>query len=480
MESLKRFLASRSGRIAVEVTIVALALVAAGIAFGLTAKATAEVGPVTLVVRPEPSMRGGTVVEIPPFGEVRAATHTGPVRLTARVERIDFAAARELIETTTPMSDLDDVAAETGRRAGLVGAFVRASLGGAFAALLVLLLVLGAARRGWRTVVTGVVALLVSVGVTLGATAATWSADAFREPTLVGGLSYLPGLADMFTYRVSRIERLRTQAATVANNLAAYYADDRSLVSGGALPDTYRVLHVTDLHLDAVGAELSSRIARSYEASLVIDTGDAPILGVELEGTALASLIATDVPRIYVPGNHDSPASVEALSRISGVTVLTTGTIEVDGLRIHAVPDPISRTFGVEPDPAQLEAVTAQALAALQEELRSGEATPDILAIHNPAMERPFIGRARVILSGHTHSTRMYVNDETIRLNSGTIGGMPYDAGRTERTPLPYGASVLYYSQESPRTLVAIDRIEVHADRTTTVARRVFAEELLR
>jgi predicted phosphodiesterase len=425
-------------------------------------------------------MLGSTVVEVPPFGEVRAATHAGPVRLTARVERIDFAATRALIETTTPVTQLDDMVARTGRVAGLAGAFVRASAAGACAAVLALLLVLAATRRGRRTIVTGAVALSILMTVSLSATAATWSADAFREPTLIGGLSYLPGLADMFTYRVSRIERLRTQAATVANNLAAYYADDRSLVSGGALPDTYRVLHVSDLHLDAVGAELAARIARSYEASLVIDTGDAPILGVEPEGAVLASLLATDLVRIYVPGNHDSPASTEALSRIAGVTVLTTGTIEVDGLRIHGVPDPISRTFGVEPDSARLESVTAQALAALEEELRSGEATPDILAIHNPAMERPFIGLARVILSGHTHSARMYVSGGTVRLNSGTTGGMPYDTRRTQRAPLPHGASVLYYSQDSPRTLVAIDQIEVHADRTTKVTRRVFAEELLR
>jgi predicted phosphodiesterase len=479
MKMMREIFRGRAGRIGVEVAAIAVALCAAGIVFGLTARGTADVGPVSMVVRAQPAMRGVTVVEIPPFGEVRAPTHSAPLRLTARVERIDFVRARAFIETATPVSEFDDIALEGGRSAGLAGALARAGAVGTVAGLLVMLLVLDAARRGWRTIMAGALALMVLVGVSFGATAATWSTEAFREPVLTGGLTYLPGLADVFTYRVSRIERLRTQAAKVASNLAAYYADDRSLVSGGALPETYRVLHVTDLHLDAVGAELAARIARSYEASLVIDTGDAPILGVELETAVLASLLATDVPRIYIPGNHDSPATAKALSRVEGVTVLATGTIEVDGLRVHGVGDPISRTYGVEPDPTELEAVTASAVAALEEELRSGEATPDVIAIHNPAMEKPFIGLARVILSGHTHSARMYVSGDTVRLNSGTIGGMPYHPDRAKRTPLPHGASVLYYSKTLPRTLVAIDRIEVHADRTTTVTRRVFAEELL-
>ena len=482
MRSLREILTTRVGRIGSDAAVMLAVAVLAVTAFALTARSSAEVGPATLVVSAAPALRGASVVELPPFGEVRAKTHSGPVRIVARVERIDIAKARALIETATPVTALgdvgfDDVGMDASSTRGLPGALWRATLLGSLAAFGVAALVLLAARRSRVVVVGGLLAVLVIVGVPMGVATSTWSAAAFREPTLTGGLAYLPALADVFSYRVARIERLRTQAAKVANSLAAYYADDRSLATGGMLPDTYRVVHVTDLHLDAVGAELAANIARSYEASLVIDTGDAPILGVEPEAALLASLLPTDIPRVYVPGNHDSPATIAALAKLPGVTVLTSGTVEIDGLRIRGIADPVSRDFGVEPDAARLELMTAAAFAALERDLASGETTPDILAIHNPAMERPFIGFARVILSGHTHSARMYVSGGTIRLNSGTTGGMPYAPESSGRRRLPHGASVLYYTRELPRTLVAVDRIEIHADRTTTVSRRVFTEE---
>lgn len=472
----------RTIRVAKDIGAVLLSLTLAVAAFSLTARSSAEVGPATLVVSAAPALRGVSVVELPPFGQASAKTHAGPVRIVARVESIDVPKARALIETATAVAELGDVGldavgVDADSTRGLPGALRRATSLGITTALGVAALVLLAARRSKKVVAAGLLAVMLTLGVPMGVAAATWSAAAFRNPTLTGGLSYLPELADVFSYRVARIEKLRTQAAKAANSLAAYYADDRSLATGGALPDTYRVVHVTDLHLDSVGAELSANIARSYEASLVIDTGDAPILGLEPEAALLASRFPTDVPRVYVPGNHDSPATIAALARVPGVTVLTSGTVEIDGLRIRGIPDPVSRGFGVEPDATQLEMMTATALATLEHELASGETTPDILAIHNPAMERPFIGLARVILSGHTHSARMYESGGTVRLNSGTTGGMPYAPESTGRRALPHGASVLYYTREVPRALVAIDRIEIHADRTTTVSRRVFAEE---
>jgi predicted phosphodiesterase len=235
---------------------------------------------------------------------------------------------------------------------------------------------------------------------------------------------------------------------------------------------------VTDLHLDPVGAELARSIVRSYEASLVIDTGDLPILGADVEGRVYESLVDTSVPRIYVPGNHDSPASETTLGRL-GYTVLTSGTAEVDGVRVLGVPDPISRTFGVEPDPGRLENAGRAAYARLRRALRSGEATPDIVAIHNPVMEEPFVGVVPLILSGHTHSARLYVSDGTVRLNSGTLGGMPYDPETSGREVLPYSASVLYFTAEEPRRLIAVDRIAVFPTRSSTISRDVIDESLL-
>jgi hypothetical protein len=52
---------------------------------------------------------------------------------------------------------------------------------------------------------------------------------------------------------------------------------------------------------------------------------------------------------------------------------------------------------------------------------------------------------------------------------------MPYEEGRNRRS-LPYSLSVLYYTAELPRRLIAIDRISVGANRSATLTRDVIDE----
>jgi len=458
---------------------VVMAAVALGLfAFWAVASAPLDVGPVRLDVSVRPSVAGRTVVQIPPFGTVSAATHSGPVELRLRVDDIDVEGTRALISD----SSIPSAAVLSGRIPAqlpvrrLPQAIARIVGGGLLAALAAAALVAMAARRTRRVVAVACVTTFLVVCLPLSVTAATWDAAGFKEPTLRGGLSYAPGLVEIFSQRVANIEKLRGQAEKVARDLTSYYADERSIGTGGSMFGTYRVLHVTDQHLDPVGAELAAELARSYDISLVIDTGDVSILGAEIEARAIASLVATSVPRVFVPGNHDSKATVDAMRAIPGVTVVETGTVEVDGLRIFGVADPFSRGFALEPEPSAIAQAARVASRRFSAALRSGETTPDIVAIHNPAMEEPFIGQVPVILSGHTHAARSYVSQGTVRLNSGTLGGMPYDPETSGRRVVPYGASVLYYSSTMPRRLLAIDEIAVYSDRSTTVRRKVFGD----
>jgi predicted phosphodiesterase len=467
-------------RLALDVTAVLLGIALGGLAFSAVANGRLGVGPARLVVSVSPAFSALTVVELPPFGSVEAVTHRGPVRLDVRLQEIDVARTTRMLESgaaSLPQT-LGPDAASAFPLSGLSSLLWKVLGAGLLASMLAAVLVALAFRRRRAVVAVAVALSLVLPATALGTAYATWDVSAFREPTLRGSLRYAPQLIDVFSTRVADIKRLREQAGKVANDLATYYADDRSLASGGSLPSTFRVLHVTDLHLDPVGAALERSVARSYEASLVIDTGDLPILGVPLEAHAFDSLVDTSVPRVYIPGNHDSPASIAALERL-GVTVLTSGTIDVQGLRILGVPDPISRGFGVEPDPATVSAAARIASLSLQEALRSGEPTPDVVAVHNPLMEKPFVGLVPLILSGHTHSARFYVSKGTALLNSGTAGGMPYDPASPGRRSLPYSASVLYFTAAQPRRLIAIDRIAVYPNRSTTVSRQVIDETLL-
>jgi len=462
---------------ALDVLALAVGIALGVLSFFAVARASVPVGPAHLRVSANASLVPRTVVELPPFGRISARTHRGPTTIRIRLEEIDVPRTQRMIErgeisipatlTAQTAAGLPSPGFEAALWRGLLGGLAVAGAAGALVAL--------AFRRRRAIVVASVVLAMAIPGMAVGVAYATWDVTAFREPTLEGGLTYAPRLIDMFSDRVGSIERLQEQAVEVARDVAAYYADDRALSSGGPLSGTYRVVHVTDLHLDPVGAALASEVIRSYEASLVVDTGDLSIVGSPIESSAFASLVDTSVRRIFVPGNHDSPAAIAGLRRL-GVTVVTSGTVDVDGFRIFGVPDPISRGFGVEPDGAVVAAAARTARAQLLESLRAGEPTPTIIAIHNPVMEREFIGLAPVLLSGHTHAARLYTNDGTARLNSGTLGGMPYDPAASGRRPRPYSASVLYFTADEPRRLVAIDRIAVFPNRSTTVTRDVFEE----
>ena len=467
-------------RVALDAATLVAAVVIGAIAFSAAAHGELGVGPARLAISVAPATSALTVVELPPFGSVEAVTHRGPVRLNVRVEEIDVAGTERLVSggaLSTSRTLGPDYVADL-PLTGFIALLWRVVGGGALAAALTGLL-LGLALRRSRVVVALAIALAVAVpAAAVGVAYATWDASGFSEPTLRGSLVYAPQLIDVFSTRVARIRRLRDQAGKVASELAAYYADDRALASGGALPGTFRVLHITDLHLDPVGAALARSVARSYEASVVIETGDLPSMGAPIETSVFASLVDTSVPLVYVPGNHDSPASVDALRRL-GVMVLTSGTIKVRGLRIFGVSDPVSRGFGIEPDAVAVAEAARVSFAQFTESLASGEATPDLVAVHSPLMEAPFIGVVPLILSGHTHFARFSVVRGTVLLNSGTLGGMPYDPEASGRTVRPYSASVLYFTVQEPRRLIAIDRIDVFPDRSTTVSRQVIDESLL-
>lgn len=457
-------------------TTAGVLLIAAAVglaAFAGFARHTFHVGPARVSAFAAPALAPDMTVSVPPFGSVSARTHASLLSLRVSLDEVDIPQLETFALDGVPSRDvLDSWAAAV--RAGFGRAFAK----GLFAAFLAGAFVGWSLKRGWRWVLSSAAVAALVPAVLLSVMLSTLSLDAFNTPTFRGAVSYAPSLIELVQQRAQKVDSLRDQVGALTRDLARYYQAPQSFAAAGALDGTYRVLHVTDMHLDPVGLRLAEELANNFDASLVIDTGDINHYGSEAEAAVVASQIPTSVPQLFVPGNHDSPAVVAALDALPQVTVIAGRSVEVDGLRVFGVADPSSAGSGLEPDPGLLRTDARAAADSLAAGVASGEATPAIIAIHNPAMREPFLGMAALILAGHTHTPVLEMRDGTWYLNSGTTGGIHFSKMRTD-PHIPHTASILYYSAELPRRLIAIDQVEVYGLAGQSSVRRTVIEESL-
>ncbi|MDZ4179572.1 MAG: metallophosphoesterase family protein [Coriobacteriia bacterium] len=467
---------SRRASAAWYLTVSGVLIIAAAVglaAFGGFARYSFEVGPARISASAVPALRPATTVVVPPFGSIRAVTHRTPLSVRVSLDEVDVPQLEAFATAGIPGKETVD-----GLIADVRAGFRTAAYRGLFAAALAGAFVGWSLRRSLRSVLASAVIAALVPALLVGVTISRFDTEAFRTPTFRGAVSYAPSLIELVQLRAEKVESLRDQVGKLVRDLSRYYASPQSFAPAGALEGTYRVLHVTDLHLDPVGLELAEELATEFGASLVIDTGDINHYGSPAEATVVASAIPTSVPQVFVPGNHDSPAVVAALDALGHVTVVRDEMFVVDGLRIFGVADPASEGTGVEPDGGAMRE-RADALAVeLREALASGEPTPTIVAAHNTAMVDAFIGIAPLVIAGHSHTPLLERRDDTWYLNSGTTGGIHFSKMRPE-PHIPHSASILYYTGDLPRRLIAIDQIEVFGLAGQSSLRRTVIDESL-
>ncbi len=457
------------------VAVSLLVSVAVGlVAFGGFANHSYLVGPGRIIAEAEPALRGRTEVIVPPFGAITARTHAAPLHLRLTLAEVDLDALQDLAARGVLDTELQDqLSAEAwsgARRAvaeGLLAAAIASGLAG------------WALRHRWRVVVAATLLGTLAPAVLLGWTTATYDIDAFRTPVYRGAVSYAPSLIELVQRRAERVDDLRRQIEKLVRDLNSYYRSPQNFAAAGALPDTVRVLHVSDIHLDPVGLALTRELAEEFDVSFIIDTGDINHYGSTIEGTVAASQVPTGWPYLFVPGNHDSPGIVAALAALDNVRVLDETLTAEAGIVVFGVADPASRVAGVEPDRDAMEREATTIARRLRLAMRSGEPTPTIIAMHNPGMVDPFEGLSPLFLLGHTHTPNLSRSGDSWVLDNGTTGGIHFSESRPE-PHIPHSASVLYFTAELPRRLVAIDQIEVYGIAGQSSLRRTVTDpELL-
>ena len=412
----------------------------------------------TLSVR-LPAREGRTVLDLPPLGEVDAATHRFPVELRVRLDRVEPVSLQALAERPTreSLSALQE-RVEGFVRSTVVRFAVRQTLLAGLGALAALYL--AGVRRAWRLAAGALATALAVAGGGL-AVAGQYDVDAFAAPRYRGALQAAPQVVEAARMGVEALgdvgERLQRSAA----QLAQIYQRLQTAAPVAPSGDELVVAHVSDFHNNPAGFDLLEAVVRQFGVRFVIDTGDMLDLGSDLEPVLTDRIRALAIPYLYVAGNHDTPRLLSLLRTIPEVVVLDGQVVEVAGVRVLGMPDPQSATDRPEALP---EEKVAEVRAAVVEAVRDAPAAPDIIAVHNYRVGRSLPpGLAQAVLFGHDHRLALEVRDGTAYVDAGSTGAEGL-RGLEREALRPFTLALLHFDvRDGQPRLWAVDVLALDA-----------------
>ncbi|MGV9772434.1 metallophosphoesterase family protein [Streptosporangium sp. NPDC003464] len=434
-----------AGRIARAIAVVLVALCGAWLGIALGGPVHAAVGPVEIGMSAEPSWAGETVVDAHPLGTLLFDTHNAPVGLRITLENINPARAGALLDDPR-ISGQFPALLEKELREGVKTLILRAALCGLAGALVAALIVF---RRPGPALASLLSATVMIAG-TGAAVAVTFRPNSVVEPKYTGLLAGAPSLVGDAESIVTKFESYRVQLAKLVNNVSQLYDAVSTLPVYDSDPESIRVLHVSDIHLNLIAWNLIHSITAQFKIDLIVDTGDLTDHGTGPEDKFVKEVSSFGVPYVFVRGNHDSKATQRAVGKQKGAVVLDDSAETVAGLRIYGLGDPRftpDKSVVVDSDPESLTAL-GRAHAT-----RLGQAFEpvDLVAVHDPTIARAFSGAAPMVLAGHSHerSTELLPSGTRL-LVQGSTGGAGLRALEHDE-PTPVAASVLYFDRKTHR-----------------------------
>lgn len=433
--------------------VVAVALAGAYVAVAVAGAIQRPVGPFDAQLSLHPSLHGQSVLEVPPLGDVRFRTHSGPVRLEVRVRTVRPVAVARLADQHADLREVGDQVRDDLQRAVLLLVLRDTALAVGGAALAALLLL-----RAPRPAFAAAGCALAVLVATSGVVAATFSAKALTEPEFTGALTYAPAVIGDARDVVRRLDDYSRQLGGLVTNVVDLYGTASTLPTFRTAPDTVRLLHVSDLHLSPSAYPLIKAVAKQFDVDVVLDTGDVTDHGSSVEDAYVSGIAGLGVPYVYVRGNHDSVGTEAAVRSQPGTVVLDDGyPVSVAGLTIMGQADPRftpdKRTKDDTAPKEELRAVGRHLLDVVETQSE----LPDIVAVHDPISAEPLIGHVPLVLAGHTHERDVTVKDGTRLMVEGSTGGAGLRALEGD-TPTPVEMTVLYFDG-SDGTLQAYDEI---------------------
>lgn len=443
-------------RVSVGFAVVIVAAFGAVLGVTLAGKASIPIGPFQSSMEVQPSFTGETRVALPPLGSLTLDSHTGPLKLSVSLDSLDQGRTQALVADPDGLNKASETVAED-VVTGLISVALRAAAGAALAGLLLGGVLFRSVRRA---AVCGGLSLALTMSV-VGLAAATLRPQSIEEPRYDGLLANAPAVVGDARQIADRYEEYRAQLQRMVTNAAQLYTTASTLPTFDPDPNTVRILHVSDLHLNPAAWSVIATVVEQFQIEAVVDTGDITDWGTEQEAKAYTSAIGTlPVPYIYIRGNHDSQATAEAVASQENAIVLDGDTVTVAGLTFAGIGDPrFTPDKSSAPGDLREEQVMYNSGAELADVVADSNKPVDVCLVHDPVSAGPLAGLTPLVLAGHRHAREVTVMpDSTTRLMvEGSTGGAGL-RGLEGDTPTPLELSVLYFGKED-RALQAYDDI---------------------
>ncbi len=398
---------------------------------------------------------GLSEIHIPPLGIIRSRTHNPPLKFTVGLTNINLSLLEELTEGEKQEEILSSIISIlTDRiRTFFIKNLVLAFLGGALLTFLFY-------KKPKDLLIGGVVGLLIF---SLLLVTAFYSFDEtafFINPEFEGVIQMAPWIFGLLEESLEKLEDFGDQMELLVVNLYRLFERIQFLEPLGAVDGDIKVLHVSDIHNHPVAYDIIRQITRNFNVDLVIDTGDISDYGTPLEAELVQNLSELDVPYVFVPGNHDSPAIVESLQTIENVFLILDDVIYVNGVVIAGIADPASESTAMAVPPRE---VYLERVAQLERTIAESELNPFFVISHHPIVSEELAGKYPVLLQGHTHSLNIYEKDGSIIINPGTAGAAGI-RGLLTRDEVPYSFVLLHLKkqEDGQLRLIALDTIKVY------------------
>jgi len=422
-----------------------------------------------------PAWRGQTRLVFTPLGEIRAQTHHAPLLLQVRLEQVDLEQAHTLIVHRQAPAALERDFREWARvRLTLFARheIICGALGGLLAPLLL------RARRVREWIGAGLIGG-GSVAAVLFLSLHTFDRRAFDNLTYVGSLRQAGTVIGLARTAFGSAQVLSDRLRLVAANVNTLYGRINAMSGADDAAPSVRILHISDIHNNPAAVGFVQELAARFGVNAVIDTGDLTDFGTPVEARLTQGLGRLRVPHVFVAGNHDSQATLRALSQSRNTIILNGQPVQVAGLTVLGLPDPSSARAGlgsVDTSPAAISAAGAQLAADVQ----TLPHPPDIVCVHNPIQANDVLGKVPLVLCGHLHRPYVTRSGVSVICNAGTTGGAGlryFD--RTEGVPL--SAAVLTFTRAPHPRLLFIDMVVLNGSLSEySITRSTFAEPDLR